>query len=127
MSITKRVVSVALCTCMVIGSILFGKAPEAEVIPEVIVGDSVVVWYADENMTDYISAMAVAFHEEYDIRVIPQFHSGLEYVESIYDASVTGEAATPDVFIISNEALEKASGQYGRVNDAAKLIDPRHE
>ncbi len=26
----------------------------------------------------------------------------------------------------ANEALEKASGQYGRVEDAAKLIDPRH-
>ncbi len=25
------------------------------------------------------------------------------------------------------EAMEKASGQYGRVADAAKLIDPRHE
>ena len=27
----------------------------------------------------------------------------------------------------ANEALIKASGQYGRVDDAAKLIDPRHE
>ena len=27
----------------------------------------------------------------------------------------------------ANEALEKASGLYGRVDDAAKLIDPRHE
>ncbi len=27
----------------------------------------------------------------------------------------------------ANVALEKASGQYGRVNDAARLIDPRHE
>ena len=27
----------------------------------------------------------------------------------------------------ANEALEKASGQYGRVDDAAKLIDPRNE
>ncbi|MBQ4087306.1 MAG: iron-sulfur cluster assembly scaffold protein [Clostridia bacterium] len=27
----------------------------------------------------------------------------------------------------ANEALEKASGQYGRVDDEAKLIDPRHE
>ncbi|SHK34849.1 NifU homolog involved in Fe-S cluster formation [Clostridium cavendishii DSM 21758] len=26
----------------------------------------------------------------------------------------------------ANEALEKASGQYGRVDDAAKLLDPRH-
>jgi len=24
-------------------------------------------------------------------------------------------------------ALEKASGQYGRVADAVRLIDPRHE
>ena len=27
----------------------------------------------------------------------------------------------------ANEALTKASGQYGRVDDAAKLIDPREE
>ena len=27
----------------------------------------------------------------------------------------------------ANEALEKSSGQYGRVDDAAKLLDPRHE
>lgn len=27
----------------------------------------------------------------------------------------------------ANEALEKAKGQYGRVDDAVKLIDPRHE
>lgn len=29
--------------------------------------------------------------------------------------------------IDANEALEKASGQYGRIDDAAKLIDPRKE
>ena len=27
----------------------------------------------------------------------------------------------------ANEALAKASGQYGRVDDAARLIDPREE
>ena len=27
----------------------------------------------------------------------------------------------------ANEALEKASGQYGRIDDAAKFIDPRNE
>ena len=27
----------------------------------------------------------------------------------------------------ANEAMEKASGQYGRVDDAVKLVDPRHE
>lgn len=128
MSITKRVVSVVLCTCMVAGSVLFGKAPEPEEIPEVIVGDSVVVWYADENMTDYISAMAVAFHEKYDIRVIPQLHSGLEYVESIYDASVSDEEATPDLFIVSNEALEKAylTGLAEVIGDPDDVVNTEH-
>jgi len=128
MSITKRIVSVVLCICMVAGAALFGKAPETEEIQEVIVGDSVVVWYADESMTDYISAMAVAFHEEYDIRVIPQFHSGLEYVESIYDASVSDENATPDVFIVSNEALEKAylTGLADVISDPENVVDTEH-
>ena len=27
----------------------------------------------------------------------------------------------------ANEAMAKASGQYGRVDDAAKLVDPREE
>ena len=125
MSISKRMVSVVLCICMVAGTALFGKAPEMAEIPEEIVGDSVVVWYADESMTDYISAMAVAFHEKYDIRVIPQLHSGLAYVESIYDASVTDEAATPDVFIISNEALEKAylTGLADIITDPDQVVN----
>ena len=128
MGITKKVCSVVLCTCMVLGCFLFGKAPEAEAIPEEIVGDSVVVWYADESMTDYISAMAVAFHEEYDIRVIPQLHSGLEYVESIYDASVSGETATPDLFIVSNEALEKAylTGLAEVISDPDNVVNTQH-
>lgn len=125
MSITKRIVSVVLCICMVAGAVLFGKAPEVVELPEEIVGDSVVVWYADESMTDYISAMAVAFHEEYDIRVIPQIHSGLEYVESIYDASVTDGVATPDVFIVSNEALEKAylTGLADIISDPDNVVN----
>jgi len=128
MSISKRMVSVVLCICLVACAVLFGKAPEAEELPEEIVGDSVVVWYADESMTDYISAMAVAFHEEYDIRVIPQLQSGLEYVESIYDASVTDETATPDVFIISNEALEKAylTGLADVISDPDSVVNTEH-
>lgn len=128
MSITKRIVSVVLCVCMVIGTLLFGKTPEAEEIPQIIVGDSVVVWYADESMTDYISAMAVAFHEKYDIRVIPQLQSGLEYVESIYDASVTDEMTTPDVFIVSNEALEKAylTGLADIISDPDNMVNTQH-
>lgn len=128
MSITKRIVSVVLCTCMVLACFFFGKAPQTEDIPEIAVGDSVVIWYADENMTDYISAMAVAFHEKYGIRVIPQFHAGLEYMESIYDASVTEDAVTPDLFIVSNEALEKAylTGLADVISDPDGMVTTEH-
>ncbi len=128
MKIKKRVTSVVLCTCMVLGAMIFGASHKEVEIPEVIVGDSVVVWYTDESMTDYISAMAVSFHEKYDIRVIPQLHSGLEYVESIYDASVTDEETTPDLFIISNEALEKAylTGLADEITDPNHLVNEEH-
>lgn len=128
MKIKKRVTSVVLCTCMVLGALIFGASHKEVELPEVIVGDSVVIWYTDESMTDYISAMAVAFHEEYDIRVIPQLHSGLEYIESIYDASVTDEAATPDLFIISNEALEKAylTGLADEIADPDNIVNEEH-
>jgi len=125
MGIRKRVTSVVLCTCMVISAMVFGASHKEVEEPEVFVGDSVVVWYTDENMTDYISAMAVAFHEKYDIRVIPQLHSGLEYIESIYDASVMDESATPDVFIVSNEALEKTylTGLADEITDPDHLVN----
>ena len=128
MKIKKRVTSVVLCTCMVISAIVFGASHKEEEVPEVIVGDSVVVWYTDESMTDYISAMAVSFHEKYDIRVIPQLHAGLEYVESIYDASVVGDNSMPDVFIISNEALEKTylTGLADEIADPDNLVNEEH-
>ena len=29
--------------------------------------------------------------------------------------------------ISAEEAIQKASGQYGRIEDAVRLVDPRHE
>ena len=44
-------------------------------------------------------------------------------ISSIEEAKTICDEAGVD----ANEALEKASGQYGRVDDAAKLLDPREE
>ncbi len=70
---------------------------------------------------------------------------GVRYLE-LTDGYITGVALDEDDQIIgykyvnfgkmmdfikkgddANTALEKASGQYGRVADAVKIIDPRHE
>lgn len=125
MNFGKRIASVILCICMVMGAVFIAAThTEADELNTFLGNDSVVVWYADENMSDYISAMAVAFHEEYDIRVIPQLHPGLDYLESIYDASVQEEKG-PDVYIISNEALEKAylAGLASEITDPDAIVN----
>ena len=127
MNFGKRVASVVLCTCMVIGAIYTAVThTETDNLNTFVGNDSVAVWYADENMTDYISAMAVAFNEEYGIRVIPQLHSGLDYLESIYDASMQEEKG-PDVYIISNEALEKAylAGLASEITDPNSIVNEK--
>lgn len=65
------------------------------------------IWYADEALTDYLSSVAVKYNEEYGVRVIPVLQTGLEFFEKINEASLTAEA-TPDLFIASNENMEKA-------------------
>ena len=108
MKIAKRITAVVLCLVMVI-AVMYTGALQHEVREKNIFSgkNSVIIWYTDEAMTDYMNAMAVAFHEEEGIRVIPQLKPGSDYLETIYDASISGEDA-PDLYIISNESLEKA-------------------
>ena len=47
------------------------------------------------------------------------------YGLKIKEGASSFDLGNNEVFI--NEALAKASGQYGRVDDAVKLIDPREE
>ena len=128
MSIFQRVLSTILCSCMVLYVVFAGVNQQINnEEPTITNGESVVIWYTDEVMTDYLSACAVAFHEKYDVRVIPQLHSGLEYLESVYDASVRGEDV-PDLYIISNEALEKAylAGLASEITDMQGVVNTKN-
>lgn len=69
--------------------------------------ESLHIWYTDEALTDYLSSMAVKFNEEYDVRVIPVFESGLELLERINEASLYTDSC-PDLFIASNDNMGKA-------------------
>lgn len=127
MNFWKKIISVVLCSSLVVGALVTAFTHTEDEDNTFVGSDSVVIWYADENMSDYISAMAVAFHEEYDIRVIPQLHSGLDYLESIYEESVREEKG-PDVYIISNEALEKAylAGLASEISDPESIVNEEH-
>ena len=68
--------------------------------------DSIYLWYTDDALTTYLSSAAVAYNETHDARIVPVLESGLDYVETINRNSV--EANVPDLYVISNDALEKA-------------------
>lgn len=70
--------------------------------------ETLYLWYADETLTDYLNSVAVAYSEYQDeVRVIPVYTQGMEYLETINQASLQTEE-TPDLYIVSNDSLEKA-------------------
>ena len=81
------------------------------------------IWYADESLTDYLSSVAVKYNEEYGVRVIPVLQTGLEFLEKINEASL-GEEATPDLFIASNDNMEKAwlAGLTAQISNPDNIV-----
>lgn len=70
--------------------------------------ETLYLWYADEALTDYLNSMAVSYSEYQDnVRVVPVYTQGLEYLETINQASLQTEEG-PDLYIVSNDSLEKA-------------------
>ncbi|MDE6844946.1 MAG: sugar ABC transporter substrate-binding protein [Lachnospiraceae bacterium] len=70
--------------------------------------ETLYLWYTDEALTDYLNSVAVSYSEyQDDVRVVPVYTSGREYLETINQASLHGEEL-PDLYIASNDSLEKA-------------------
>ena len=70
--------------------------------------ETLYLWYADETLTDYLNSVAVSYSEYQDeVRVVPVYTPGLEYLETINQASLQTEEV-PDLYIVSNDSLEKA-------------------
>lgn len=68
--------------------------------------ETLYLWYTDEALTPYISGAAVTYNEEHSVRIVPVLESGLEYLEKINQTSL--ESNAPDLYILSNNSLEKA-------------------
>ncbi len=87
--------------------------------------ETIHLWYTDDALTDYLNSKAVSFYEKNDIRVEPTLVSGLEYLEAVNRASVHEEEDAPDVFILSNDSLEKAylAGLATEIKDNSMVAD----
>ena len=87
--------------------------------------ETIHLWYTDDSLTDYLNNKALDFYDATDIRVETSLVSGLEYLEAINQASLSDEETTPDVYILSNDSLEKAylAGLATPLDDTQTLED----
>lgn len=85
------------------------------------------LWYTDDAYTDFLNSAAVNYSELQDVvRVEPELVSASEYLEQISRASV--EDAGPDLFILSNESLEKAylAGLAAVIDEGNSALNSEH-
>ncbi|MBO5209913.1 MAG: sugar ABC transporter substrate-binding protein [Lachnospiraceae bacterium] len=135
MTLKKRVTTVLVIACMLIGLFGISKAgllqvnpvEEAEQSEESLFGhrDTLYLWYTDEALTDYLNSVAVSYNEtQSKIRVIPVYTSGLEYLETINQASLHSNEV-PDLYIIGNDSLEKAylAGLASEIKEPETISD----
>lgn len=130
MNIRKRIISVVLIVCVLLATIVLGqpllhKYIGIDDVVNPFGKETVRLWYADDSLTEYLNQMAVNFYEEKDIRVEVKLVSGLEYLEQINHASLSEEENTPDLFIVSNDSLEKAylAGLAAPVQDSQSILN----
>lgn len=86
--------------------------------------DTIYIWYTDEALTDYINSAALAFYEDYDVRVVPVLQSGLEYVQALNAASISGNE-TPDLYLAGSDSLERLimAGLASKVEDTEEILN----
>lgn len=86
--------------------------------------DTIYIWYTDEALTDYINSASLAFYEDYDVRVVPVLQPGLEYVQALNAASVSGNE-TPDLYLTGSDSLERLimAGLASPAEDTEGILD----
>ena len=94
--------------------------------------DTVILWYADDSLTEYITDTALAYRSETGIKVKAELVSGVDLLEQINHASVyegtveNGETLTaPDLYITTHDNLMKAyyAGLASEITDPQKVIN----
>ncbi len=129
MNYKKRLISVLIIVAVLLFLCIFGRFFAASDGNNLSFGlfqkETVQLWYTDDAMTDYLNSKAVSFYEANDIRVETKLVSGLEYLETVNRASVHEEEDAPDLFIMTNDSLEKAylAGLATEIKDSSMLAD----
>ena len=129
MKTSKKQISILAIAVVLIALCLFGYIfvldKDENNTLDVFQKETIHLWYTDDALTDYLNSKAVSFYEANDIRVETKLVSGLEYLETVNKASVNKEEDASDIFIITNDSLEKAylAGLATEIGDASILSD----
>lgn len=122
----KWIYAAALAVCVAVCIAVVRKAggnTEGAEQPESLLNtrkDTIRLWYTDESLADYLNAAAVAYSENGDVRVETVLIEDSEYLEAVNEASLgRAERPGPDLYLITNDCLEKAylSGLAGEISD----------
>ena len=111
MRLKVRILSVILIACTVAGAFVYARSGQSIFENRSLftkTKTTVRLWYTDEALTSYLQSKAVSYAQvNPNVRIEPVLVSGLEYLEAINKASLTDDNY-PDLFIITNDSLEKA-------------------
>ncbi len=124
MKLNAKLVSSILVICLALGCLGVGAAQKYKLgQPD----DMLRLWYADDSMSDYVAAVSLAYYEKTGVRVIPSLVSGVEYLEKIYADSIE-QANYPDLYIASNDVLEKAylAGIASEITNESGVVSLDH-
>ena len=127
MRLKVRIFSIILIACTLAGTFIYARSGQSifenySLFPSV--KTTVRIWYTDDALTPYLQKRAVAYSSaNQNVRIEPVLVSGLEYLESINRASLS-EENYPDIFIITNDSLEKAylAGLAMEISDGADYL-----
>ncbi|MCR4961932.1 MAG: extracellular solute-binding protein [Lachnospiraceae bacterium] len=132
MKFSYKLIAVILVALLVLGIYRLGVENNAEALEDDQTAynktENIYFWYSDASLEEFFTGAAVAFHEENeDVRVIPVLVTSEEYLEYVNEASVAGENY-PDVFMITNEQLEKAylAGLASQIDDSTDVVNRAH-
>lgn len=94
--------------------------------------DTLILWYTDDSLTEYITGEALSYQSETGVHVKPVLVSGVELLEQINHASIyeglseDGETViAPDMYITTHDNLMKAyyAGLASEITDPQKVIN----
>lgn len=98
-------VALLLCACLLI-SLQDGQNDTKEESDT----QTIVLWYTDEALTNYLNSAAFSYNKNRAVRVKTELVSAVDFLEHINDVSVHDDAqeAMPDLIVMTNDNLEKA-------------------